>query len=273
MTLVLAVNASRRGSGATHIAANLAFLLAEAGQRVGLVDADFQGPSQHFLFNVPTETVHGSVGDFLRGKSALQATAIDLRSGLTVARPLQERAGYGLSQIGVDSSRLFFVPSTTDLIHGSRMSLSDDDFGRLSSGIEALCSQLALDILIVDTVAGIGKETLLTLALCDLLLVVLTLDKRELRGAGITIEVAPKLNVTRTEIVINKAPVHYDRRSVRRQIVEGYGCEVAAILPYSDDIAALESRALFAQRYPNHAATWAMRRLARTIETEVSTFG
>ena len=145
--------------------------------------------------------------------------------------------------------------------------------GRLSSGVETLCSQLALDVLIVDTAAGIGQETLLTLALCDLLLVVLTLDKRELQGASITIEVAPKLNVPRTAVVVNKAPADYDRRSVRRQIVEGYGCEVAAILPYSDEIAALESRALFAQRYPNHPATWAIRRLARTIETEVSTFG
>ena len=52
MSQVLAVNAFRRGTGATHVAANLAALLAQAGQRVGLLDADFVAPSQHFLFNV-----------------------------------------------------------------------------------------------------------------------------------------------------------------------------------------------------------------------------
>ena len=55
--------------------------------------------------------------------------------------------------------------------------------------------QLALDILIVDTSAGIGRETLLTLALCDRLFVVLTLDQQQVHGSGIIIDLARNLHV------------------------------------------------------------------------------
>jgi septum site-determining protein MinD len=270
MTQVLAVNAFRRGTGTTHVAANLAALFAEAGQRVGLIDADLQGPSQHFLFNVEPEQMSGSLKDFLLGESALQATTINLSGANPSSEPLgilipPDSGQNGIAQSSPDPIRIYFVPSTSDSFQPTKRSLFDGDFGRLSDGIQALSSQLALDILILDTPAGIGEETLQMLALCDRLFVVLTLDHREVQGSSITIDVAPKLNVSQTQVVVNKAPADYDRISVRRQISEGYGCDVAAILPYSDEIAALESRALFAQRYPQHAATWAIRRLAQSI--------
>ncbi len=270
MTQVLAVNAFRRGTGATHVAANLAALLAEAGQRVGLIDADLQGPSQHFLFNVEPDQMSGSLRDFLLGESALQATTIDLRVANPIWAPLDilnrtDNETNGIVQGSRDPSQIYFVPSTSDSFKPTKRSMPDSDFERLNDGIQAFASQLDLDILILDTPAGVGQETMLMVALCDQLFVVLTLDQREVQGAGIIIDVAPELNVSQIQVVVNKAPADHDRGSVRRQISEGYGCDVAAILPYSDEIAALESRALFAQRYPQHPATWALRHLAQSI--------
>ena len=79
--------------------------------------------------------------------------------------------------------------------------------------------------------------------------------------------IARKLVVPQVRVVVNIAPVGYSRQSVRRQVAEGYGCEVAAILPYADEIAALESRSLFACRYPDHPATWTLRQLADALRT------
>jgi len=49
----LLVTGAERGAGATFVAANLAIVLAQAGQRVLLVDGNLRAPTLHRLFNVP----------------------------------------------------------------------------------------------------------------------------------------------------------------------------------------------------------------------------
>ena len=268
MTLLVAVNAFRRGTGATHVAANLAALLAQAGQRVGLIDGDFLAPSQHFLLNVMPDQMHGSLHEYLLGYADLQAVTIDVSiNGAVGVMPQPKGAESGAPQGAPGSRPLYFVPSTADATFSARRPLTDGDLDRLGGGIQAWADRLALDILIVDTPAGIGKETLFATAVCDYLLVVLTLDQREVQGSSLMIDLARKLMVPQVGVVVNKAPVGYSRQSVRRQIAEGYGCEVAAILPYADEIAALESRSLFACRYPDHPATWTLRQLADALRT------
>ncbi|WP_083924729.1 polysaccharide biosynthesis tyrosine autokinase [Lamprocystis purpurea] len=50
---VLAITSPAPGEGRSHMAANLAISLDQAGLRTLLVDADFRNPRQHINFNVP----------------------------------------------------------------------------------------------------------------------------------------------------------------------------------------------------------------------------
>lgn len=50
---VLAITSPEPGEGRSHLAANLAISLDQAGWKTLLVDADFRNPKQHVYFNVP----------------------------------------------------------------------------------------------------------------------------------------------------------------------------------------------------------------------------
>jgi protein-tyrosine kinase len=52
----LAVVSAREGEGASAIAANLAIVFAQVGERTLLIDANFRTPRQHQLFGLRTET-------------------------------------------------------------------------------------------------------------------------------------------------------------------------------------------------------------------------
>jgi MinD superfamily P-loop ATPase len=50
--------------------------------------------------------------------------------------------------------------------------------------------------------------------------------------------------------VVNKTPPAFDHQDVRRQVAETYGCEVAAVIPHSDELMTLASAGVFIMRHP-----------------------
>ena len=68
-----------------------------------------------------------------------------------------------------------------------------------------------------------------------------------------TVSVARKLKVPEMMLVVNKTPSVVRRTPTSRQRVESaYGCEVAAVLPHSDELMAFSSRGVFVLEQPDH---------------------
>ena len=61
-----------------------------------------------------------------------------------------------------------------------------------------------LDYLLIDTHPGLNEETLLSITLTDVLLVVLRPDSQDDQGTSVTVEVARTLDVPRLLLLINK---------------------------------------------------------------------
>ncbi len=122
------------------------------------------------------------------------------------------------------------------------------DVGLLNEGFRQLVKELSLDVLMLDTHPGLNEETLLSIAMCNTLAIVLRPDYQDYEGTSVTLSVARKLKVPDLVLVVNKAPPVFDPEEVKERVEKAYECEVAAVLPHSDELMALSSAGIFALR-------------------------
>ena len=81
-TALIAVHSFRGGNGKSSITANVAALLAAAGRRVGVIDADIQSPGLHLLLGHAGRSPGHTLNDYLLGNCAVDQLAIDLTTAL-----------------------------------------------------------------------------------------------------------------------------------------------------------------------------------------------
>ena len=87
-------------------------------------------------------------------------------------------------------------------------------------------------------------------------------DEQDYEGTGITVRIAQELEVPRILLVVNKAPDTLDPAQVAERVRDAYGCDVAAVLPHSDDLMRLASAGVFALRFPSHPLSDLYRQVA-----------
>jgi MinD-like ATPase involved in chromosome partitioning or flagellar assembly len=71
MSQIVSIHSFRGGTGKSNITANLATLLAVAGQRVAVIDTDIQSPGIHILFGLHEAEIHHALNDYLWVHAAL----------------------------------------------------------------------------------------------------------------------------------------------------------------------------------------------------------
>jgi MinD-like ATPase involved in chromosome partitioning or flagellar assembly len=249
MPQIISVHSYRGGTGKSNITASLATLLATNGRRVGVVDTDIQSPGIHILFGLDEAEMRHSLNDYLWGTCHIKETAHDVTPRLS----------------GEISGRVFLVPSSMKAGDIARVLREGYDVGVLRDGFHELIEALKLDVLMIDTHPGLNEETLLSIALSDALAIVLRPDQQDYQGTSVTVEVARKLDVPRLVLVVNKVPSVFDVADVRARVEQTYGCEVAAVLPHSDEIMTLASAGIFVLRYPDHPITAALKQVAAKL--------
>lgn len=249
MSKIISVHSFRGGTGKSNTTANVATILAAQGQRVGVVDTDIQSPGIHVLFGMEEEDMPFSLNHYLRGECEIAETAYDVTGRL--GSPID--------------GKVFLIPSSIKGGEIMRVLKESYDVGVLNDGFNSLLTDLDLDALVIDTHPGMGEETLLSIAMSDALAIILRPDQQDYQGTGVTVEVARRLDVARLLLVINKVPMSFDTAEVRAKVEQTYDCEVAAILPHSDEMMTLASSGIFALRYPDHPVTAQLRRLAHRL--------
>ena len=239
MATILSVHSFRGGTGKSNTTANLAVIYAQRGKRVGVIDTDIQSPGIHVLFGLAGDEVTASLNDFLWHGRAIAEVAQDVTAGIGIEVP----------------GRIHLIPSSMQPGEIARILREGYDAQRLTEGLRQLVDELSLDVLLIDTHPGLNEETLLSLVLSDSLLIVMRPDRQDYEGTGITARVAQELQVPKIRIVVNKVPASFDREAVAARVTEAYGCEVAAVMPHSDELMQLASEGIFAARYPEHELT------------------
>lgn len=252
MSKIISVHSFRGGTGKSNTTANLAALMALRGLSIGVVDTDIQSPGIHVLFGLDEAAVRYSLNDYLWGKCKIRQTAHDVTSRLGVEIP----------------GKVYLIPSSIKAGEIARVIHEGYDPNLLNEGFSDLLEELNLDVLLIDTHPGINEETLLSLAISDILLVIMRPDKQDFQGTSVTLEVASKLGVPNLLMLINKAPERVDRVALKKQVADIYHTEVVGVIPHSDEMMTLASEGIFVIRYPNHPITTALQEVVAALLAE-----
>ena len=246
MAKIISVHSFRGGTGKSNTTANVATVLASQGLRVGVIDTDIQSPGIHILFGLDGNKINHSLNDYLWRGVKIKKTAIDVT-------PKQV------------SGRLFLIPSSIKPGEITRVLREGYDAQKLTHGFRKLVDELKLDVLMIDTHPGLNSETLLSIVISHGLLIVMRPDKQDYEGTGITIKVARQLEVPRMMLVVNKTPPMLESEAVKTQVEKAYHCNVAAVLPHSDEMMNLASGGIFVLHYPNHPMTAKYKQIAAQL--------
>lgn len=247
MAKIISIHSFRGGTGKSNTTANLAAVLAWQGQRVGVIDTDIQSPGIHILFGLHGDQLAASLNDYLWHGKEIQDVAQDVTP--------HNVAG-----------KIFLIPSSTKPGEITRVLREGYDAQRLTRGLRQLLTELKLDTLIIDTHPGLNEETLLSLVISHVLIIVMRPDQQDYEGTGITVQVAKELQVPHLMIVVNKTPPLLDPAAVKQRVEQAYGAPVAAVLPHSDDMMNLASGGIFALQYPDHPLTALYQQIAAQLE-------
>lgn len=249
MSMIVSIHSFRGGTGKSNTTANISTLLAAKGLRIGVIDTDIQSPGIHVLFGLDEDEMGYSLNDYLWGKCDIEATAHDVTGNLG----------------GDVQGQLYLIPSSIKAGEIARVLREGYDVGLLNDGFHDLIERLDLDVLMIDTHPGLNEETLLSIAISDALIIILRPDQQDYQGTGVTVEVARKLSVPHMMLLVNKVPTSFDFEEVKTKIEQTYNCDVAAVLPHSDEMMALASAGVFVLHYPDHTVTTELQKVTASI--------
>ena len=251
MSRIISIHSFRGGTGKSNITANVASQFAFEGKRVGVIDTDIQSPGIHVLFGMDEEQIDKSLNDYLWGRCSIEEAAYDVSDKLGP---------------GTKGGCIHLIPSSIRVGEIARVLREGYDVGLLNEGFRALTRKLKLDYLFIDTHPGLNEETLLSVAVSDLLIIILRPDQQDFQGTAVTVDVARKLDVPHLFLVVNMALSSYDFADLRQQIETIYSAQVATILPLSEDVARLQSADIFSLRYPDHPFSQGIREIVAHVE-------
>lgn len=254
MTTIVSIHSFRGGTGKSNVSANVAATLAANGQRVGLIDTDIQSPGIHVLFGIGDDYAGLTLNDYLFGKCEIADAAVD------VTDVVRSTAGSV-----ADGGALFLVPSSIRSTEIARVLREGYDVGRLNDGFGQLGRALDLDVLVIDTHPGLNEETLLSITVSDVLILLMRPDKQDFQGTAVTIDVARRLDVPDLVLLANKLPSSVDAIALEADLVKVFDAPVAALLPLSEEVVENASGSLFALAHPDHPWSQGIAKVAARI--------
>lgn len=245
MAKIILVHSFRRGVGRSSLAANLGYLLAAQGRRVGVVDADAESPSLHYLLGVADINPDCTFLDCVAGRCAID------RAALSLSHLLESSA----------AGELYFVP-------GGATPNRFDSAAYLEP-LDQACRQLAqffnLEVVLIDSQPGLSRQALLSLTLPDVLVLVLRHDWRDYQGTGVTLDVVRQLAVPRVALLVNEAPAAFAAETLVAELTDTFQSEVIAVLPHVDEMMTLPEPRIFARHYPRHPLTALLQQAADNL--------
>ena len=249
MAKIISSNSYRGGTGKSNITANVAASLAATGKRVAVVDTDIQSPGIHMLFGVDDTRELRTLNDYLWERCRVGETAADV----TPDR-IKDAGGH-----------IWLVPSSLHAGEIAKVLREGYNAGLMNDGLQDLIDELSLDYLLIDTHPGLNEETLLSIAISDVLVVLLRPDRQDFHGTAVTVEVARKLEVRQLVMLLNKVMPSVIARGFVEEVTRASGAQVVGGLPETPEMLELGSEGLLTLKLPDHPLSAAIRDVAARL--------
>ena len=174
--------------------------------------------------------------------------------------------GRDASSVREAGGRVWLVPSSVQAGEIAKVLREGYDVGLMNDGLRDLADHLSLDYLLIDTHPGLNEETLLSIAISDVLVVLLRPDRQDFQGTAVTVEVARKLEVQELVLVLNKVlPSVAAGGFVRGGQANLRGTHRGRAARGAGDVGAWQQRAVYAS-FPDHPLSREIRRVASRLE-------
>lgn len=246
------IQSSREGAGTSTLVANIATLMASEGLRVGVIDADLQSESLHIHFNLPEKEITYTFNDYLFDRCDGRQVVYDVTPRHAISTP----------------GCVLLIPASSDFSKTFQVLRQGYNIELITDGLWQLADQLELDELIIDTSALLNDETLLSIlgmAICDTLAIVLCLDQKDYQHVSVALEVSKRLEVPEVMLIINQVSAVFQADDVKEQLEKTYECHVAGVVPYASDMMSMSAAALFVLRHPWHPVTDMLRHITQQL--------
>jgi flagellar biosynthesis protein FlhG len=243
---VISVTSGKGGVGKTNIVTNLAYALAREGKRVLVLDADLNLANVDILLGLtPKFNLH----HVFTGEKTLAEILVEGPGGLRILP-----ASSGILELAdlTESQRLYFL-----------------------SEMEALAG--TIDILLVDTAAGINNNVVYFNLAAQERIIILTPEPTSLTDAYALIKVlSSKHDVKRFRILVNQARSEKEAIAVFRKLsvvadrfLETLSLDFIGHIPYDAKLPqAVRAQKLVTELYPDAAVSKMLAKVSRQLATE-----
>lgn len=230
MARIILITSGKGGTGKTMFSANLAYALAQLNNKVYVVDGNLTTPhlSFYYGFSLVPKTLH----NFLKGETSIR----DI---------------------------VYFHPSGVRVIPGSiRLEdITNADPSKMADLLLGLVPNA--DFIIIDGSAGLGRETLIALQMCDEVIVIAIPEITSLTDAKKISKLAEELNKKVLGVVLNRVNPKLKKENLIRIVENFTGLKVLGYIIEDKKVSlSLNARKPLFEIFPNSPVSLEIKRIA-----------
>jgi len=248
MVVSMVIHSYRGGTGKSTTTANLAVMLALYGKRIATIDLDLTSPGLHVIFQVSQSQMKATLNDYLYGRKPLEDVVVDLTK-----------------QLGLPRGQILFLGA----------SMRPDEIAKLMKEgyserfFKVVTKQLSeaynVDYVIFDTHPGLNEDTLLAIISSDVALTLMRMDKQDITGTYVTVQILSKFNKTSYVILNMVPPTMASSTELRSEVSKLLGVPVIGVIPFYPEILQHRSRGVFILKHPKHPYAQRIKEIAEFI--------
>ena len=220
------------------------------GKRVAVIDLDLEGPGLHVIFGVSDGEMRATINDVLQSSIPIRDAVLDLTP-----------------RLGIESGCLLFCPAGHRLEEILKMVDTGFNLSRFKAVLNTLATEYQLDYLLIDSHPGIEKDTIVSMAVCDVVVLLSRVDHQDMFGSGVMNEVASQLRKP-VVLILNMIPSSVgdkESKKIGEKIAGLFNLQVLTALPFNSDVFENLSRGVFVLEHQKDPLTKRFTELAENM--------